>query len=283
VDWGRFEGCFARLDRAQEHCVEFSAEWARYIEGHPAELSVHVEDSGRGTVSIVRYQPPPHRLSLLVGEVLYELRAALDNCLYESAVQYSGQDPPPDEGLLQFPIYDTAESWTRNLYRLRHLSDEHRAMLERIQPYQAQRQDLNCLRILNRLARNDRHRTLHVVGSVLTKGAMLVEAPPGSKVTTQHKVDGVIVSSHGVTEIASFTIEPWTPGQQVDVLAEIELEAEITEMIAERPWGSLDKRLTALHRAVFQYVEGLATYALGWTEPAIDENLSTRSKDATRS
>jgi hypothetical protein len=162
--------------------MEFGAEWARYIEGHPVELSVQVDDSGRGTVSVVRYQPPPHRLSLLVGEFLYELRAALDNCLYETAVQYSGQDPPPGEGLLQFPIYDTAESWTRNLYRLKHLSDEHRAMLERIQPYQAQRQNLNCLRILNRLARNDRHRTLHVVGSVLANGAMLVEAPPGSKV-----------------------------------------------------------------------------------------------------
>jgi hypothetical protein len=110
---------------------------------------------------------------------------------------------------------------------------------------------------------------------------MLVEPPPGSKVITQHKVDGVVVS-HGVTEIASFAIEPWTPGQQVDMLMEIELEVEITEMTAERPWGSLDKRLTALHHAVFEYVEGLAAYALGWTEPITDENLPTR-EDATHS
>jgi hypothetical protein len=46
--------------------------------------------------------------------------------------------------------------------------------------------------------------------------------------------------------------------------------------------GSLDKRLTALHRAVFEYVEGLAAYALGWTEPIIDENLPT-PEDATHS
>jgi hypothetical protein len=56
VNWGRFEGCFARLDRAREHRVEFGAEWARYIEGHPAELSVHVDNSGRGTGSVVRYR-----------------------------------------------------------------------------------------------------------------------------------------------------------------------------------------------------------------------------------
>lgn len=228
-----------------------------------------------GAISIVRHRPPTHRLSLLIGEFLYELRAALDNCLYETAVVYSGQDPPPGDGVLQFPIYDTPESWTRNLYRLRHLSDEHRAMLERVQPYQAELQDLNCLRILNRLARNDRHRTLHVVGSVLAKGAMLVEAPPGSKVIEQHKADRVVVSQ-GATEIASFVIEPWTPGQQVDVLSEIELEVEITEIAAERPWGSLDKRLTALHRAVFEYVEGLAAYALGWTEPVVEESPPAR-------
>lgn len=270
MDWGRFEGCGARLDRALEHRVEFGAEWARYLDGQPAELTYEVDGDGYGTITIVRHEPPPHRLSLLIGEFLYELRAALDNCLYEVAVQHSGQDPPPGEAVLQFPIYDTPQAWTTNLYRLDHLSDEHRAMLERIQPYQAERQDLNCLRIVNRLARNDRHRTLHVVGSILAEGALLVEAPPGSKVIDQRQEDGVIVSE-GITKIASFKIAPWRPGQRIDVYSQIELEVEITEMAAERPWGSLDKRLTALHRVVSEYVAGLAAYTMGWTEPANEQ------------
>lgn len=55
------------------------------------------------------------------------------------------------------------------------------------------------------------------------------------------------------------------------MLSEIELEVEIAEMAGERPWGSLDKRFTALNRAVSKYVEGLAAYAMGWTEPAAEE------------
>lgn len=280
MDWGRFEGCFARLDRAREHRDEFGAEWARYLDGLPAEMTYEVGDNGRGRISIIRHEPPPHRLSLLIGEFLYELRAALDNCLYEVAVQHSGQDPPRGQAVLQFPIYDTPKAWTSNLYRLKHLSDEHREMLERIQPYQAERQDLNCMRILNRLARSDRHRTLHVVGSIVAEGALLVEAPPGSRVTEQHKANGVVVTE-GTTEIASFVIEPWTPGQTVDVYSQIELEVEITEMAAERPWGSLSTRLTALHRAVHEYVVGLAAYAMGWTEPA-DEQADERKAELPR-
>lgn len=238
---------------------------ARYIERRPAEVTYEVDD-GRGRVVVVRHEAPPHRLSLLLGEFMYELRAALDNCLYEVAVRYSGQDPPPGKSALQFPIFETPKAWVDGLWRLKHLSDEHRAMLERIQPYQAQRQGLNCMRLLNRLARNDRRRALHVVGSVVAEGRLLVQAPPSSRVVDQRKADSLLVCT-GVTEIASFRIEPWSPGQQIEVYSQIELEVEIAEMAAERPWGILSARLTALHRAVEEYVVGLAAYELGLTEP----------------
>lgn len=148
VDDGRFEDCWARLDRAVEHCNQFGDEWAAFLEQHPYDVSVRVYDDGRGTVSITRNQSIPRRLPLLIGEFLYELRAALDNCLYKVAVRHSGRNPPPGEGVLPFPIYDDPAAWARNLYRLAHLSAEHREMLERIQPYNAERQGLNCLSIL---------------------------------------------------------------------------------------------------------------------------------------
>lgn len=280
VDWGRFKGCFARLDRAREHYEEFGAEWARYIERRPAEITHEVDEDGRGRVIVVRHEAPPLRLSLLIGEFMYELRAALDNCLYEIAVHYSGQDPPPGESVLQFPIYETPDGWAANVKRLRHLSNEHRTLLERIQPYQAQRRDLNCLRILNRLARTDRHRTLHVVSSVIAEGRLLVQAPPGSRVVDQRKADNVLAGM-GVTEVASFRIDPWSPGQQIEVYPHIELEVEIAEMAAERPWGTLSSRLIALHRAVQEYIVGLAAYQLDLTEPDEPESEHAEATTAT--
>ncbi len=261
----RFTGCWARLDRAREHIHAFGTEWRSFLDQHPYHDYVEVQADGSGSVGIRRDEAIPARLSLILGEFLYEMRAALDNCLFEVAVLHSGKHPPPGAGLLQFPIYDDREAWQRNLFRLKHLSNEHRAMLERIQPFNAERQDLNCLSILNRLARSDRHRTLHLVGAFLVEGRVLIEAPKGSRLLEMRKTDQRVVDREA--EIATFRVSPWTGGQVVDHLPELTLEVEISEMAEDRPWGPLDGRLHAIHRAVSEYIEVLAAYALGMTEP----------------
>jgi hypothetical protein len=263
-----FEGCMHRLNRAVDHRNAFGEAWAEFLEPHPYRLWVQVDDDGNGRVGIKRYAPIPPHLPLLIGEFLYELRAALDNCLYEMAIWHTGQDPPPDDHLLQFPIYDTPAAWKKNLHRLRHLSDEHRTMLERIQPYNAQRQDLNCLRMLNRMAAVDRHRTLHVVGGFLLRGGMLLEAPEGAAIKTTDVRKNVVIDEDAV--IALFRVDPWTPGQEVQMYPDLVLEVEIAEMASDRPWGSLSRRLYALHKAVSEYIEVLAAYAQGFTEPDPD-------------
>jgi len=149
--WERFDSCWARLDRAAEHLHAFGEAWAAFLADHPYRVFIEVNDDGSGVVGIRRERPFPQRLPLLIGEFLYELRATLDNCLYEVAVIHSGQNPPTGASQLQFPIYSTPADWGRNVYRLKHLSDEHRQMLERIQPYQAQRRGLNCLGMVREL------------------------------------------------------------------------------------------------------------------------------------
>ncbi|MDT5258885.1 MAG: hypothetical protein QOD10_3965 [Mycobacterium sp.] len=47
----------------------------------------------------------PVQLSTLFGEWLYLLRAALDGIVYHLAVRDSGQNPPPAERSLQFPVF----------------------------------------------------------------------------------------------------------------------------------------------------------------------------------
>jgi hypothetical protein len=43
--------------------------------------------------------------------------------------------PRPARGALQYPIYDTEQAWTNNLYRLKPLADHHREMLREMQPF----------------------------------------------------------------------------------------------------------------------------------------------------
>jgi hypothetical protein len=124
---------------------------------------------------------------------LYELRATLDNCLYEVAIIHSAQNPPPGASQLQFPIYRKPADWGHNMYRLKHLSDENRQKLERIQPHQAQGPDLNCPRMPNDLARIDRHRSMHLVGACVVGGGLPVEAPPGSETTHSGRVGRPVI------------------------------------------------------------------------------------------
>ena len=216
--WERFASCWARLDRAAEHSHAFGEAWAAFLADHPYRVFVEINDDGSGVVGIRRERPFPQRLPLLIGEFLYELRATLDNCLYEVAVIHSGQTVHRARRL-QFPIYSTPTEWERNLYRLKYLSDEHRQMLECIQPYQAERRDLNCLGMLNELARIDRHRTVHLVCACVVEGGLAVKAPAGSVITGSRRVERPVIDNEG--QIATFIVNPWSPGQQVQLYPDL--------------------------------------------------------------
>lgn len=59
---------------------------------------------------------------------------------------------------LQWPICDTPEAFEKQRPRFKHLRSDLVEALEAIQPYQAELPAWNSLRILNELARVDRHR-----------------------------------------------------------------------------------------------------------------------------
>jgi hypothetical protein len=119
--------------------------------------------------------------------------------------------------------------------------------------------------MLNDLARIDRHRTVHLVGACVVEGGLAVKAPAGWVITGSRRVERPVIDEEG--HIATFVVDPWSPGQQVQLYPDLVLEVEIAEMAVDRPWGSLANRLKALHKAVTEYTTGLAAYALGYTEP----------------
>jgi hypothetical protein len=81
----------ARLDRAEEHYRSFGRIWAEYLDQRPHALERTVDSDGTIVARLRRATPIPAELSVVFGELLYELRAALDNCLYAVAVLVSGR------------------------------------------------------------------------------------------------------------------------------------------------------------------------------------------------
>jgi hypothetical protein len=107
--------------------------------------------------------PVPLRYSILVGETLYNLRAALDYLVYELARHDAGTA----QERTQFPITMTPEKFAgEQRDRLKSLSVEHVAMIEKLQPY-PDRKECEWLADLQKLSNPDKHKTLTAMPTLL--------------------------------------------------------------------------------------------------------------------
>ena len=94
----RFEVSRQRLERAYAHAAQFAQEWNALDKENLYTFRANVNRDGTGSIRMIRVKPIPPLFSLLLGEFLYQLRAALDACIYRAAVlNNGGQDPPPTQ------------------------------------------------------------------------------------------------------------------------------------------------------------------------------------------
>lgn len=122
----------------------------------------------RWTLVINTNEPMPVRISTLFGEWLYLLRAALDGAAYFVAVRDSGNNPPPNERSIYFPIKTDPAKYDSQGHRaaLTALSDSTFAALRAVQPFNAMPDHRsNVLWWVEELARTDRHRQGHALAA----------------------------------------------------------------------------------------------------------------------
>jgi hypothetical protein len=126
----------ARLKRAIAH-LELSAKlWNALAPEDLYIAQVMIDRDGNGRLRIARKNPIPEEHSLLLGEALYQLRSALDACIYQSSVYATGKNPPPDENKLEFPICTDATEFPKLAKRrLFALPQQIQDAIEKMQPY----------------------------------------------------------------------------------------------------------------------------------------------------
>ncbi len=254
----------ARLDRAEELYETLGTAWGEYLEQRPHRLVTKLHSGGRGELLMERVVPMPPELGLTLGEFLYQLRAALDNCLYAVAVIVAGTSPPPGAGALQWPICHTAEAFNQQRYRLKHLRADLIGALETIQPYQAELPAWNSLQLLNDLARVDRHRTLHLVTLVPVDSELIVDFDVIEDVELCAGED-----LHDGGTILTFVFKGNGALRREHIDGNFEFEVELAEVERSmgpsgevmRPWGTLAKRLQSMRQAVLEYAECLVFLA----------------------
>ena len=149
------DGAFARVDRADKHLADLKSKISErecdQIQANPIEADP--DNPGnlllRPTKGVLPIDPI---FGILVGECVYNLRAALDYLVYELAIVDSGHI---QDGT-QFPIESKKEIFTRRAKTwLKGINPTHIAEIEKLQPYNEQ-----WTAVLRDKSNPDKHRLL---------------------------------------------------------------------------------------------------------------------------
>lgn len=127
---------YLKVERARKHLKELDREVRRFVERDPYRLSVEMDPEAGEPV--VRFRQVGDRpigiplgLGLMAGDVIHNLRSALDHVVFQLAI--AGGD---NGDRSQFPIYDDADEFLRDQGRLlKGVVDKERAIIECLQPY----------------------------------------------------------------------------------------------------------------------------------------------------
>jgi hypothetical protein len=168
---------------------------------------LRVERSADGaTYMFVVDEPPalPGHWSVTTGEVIYNLRSALDHAAFELSVIGRGRDLTRQEaGASQFPLYTISNDFEKGApKRLPGVGSDLVALIERVQPYPSRGREHSptlfdeapyWLGVLNRLSNVEKHRHPHlVVHSV--EGASWQQGCPEPTVVIGPIADGRVIA-----------------------------------------------------------------------------------------
>jgi hypothetical protein len=158
------DGARARVARANEHLTNLRQRLAGILRSQEDAI-------------IVEFDPnPPHQIILrrpnetfvetdvgiLIGEIVYNLRTALDYLVFELAKFDSGVS----QDFTQFPIEDTKKgfAWREKRGWLKGINTAHVAAIERLQPYAG----CDWTKTLRDLSNRDKHKGFARIGGSFT-------------------------------------------------------------------------------------------------------------------
>jgi hypothetical protein len=171
---------FLRLDGAKGHIETVERERELFIERKPyrfvrQEKPYEFKHLFRAFI----YEQPPASLRRAVSGVLQDLRNSLDNLAYQLAVLETGQDPPPDEDGVAFPIFLKRKEFRKRSVRpLKNIGTTPCKEIVDLQPFNGAKA-LDPLWILHRLAQDDKHKKPVVVGSAVSNSGIHIKRMSG--------------------------------------------------------------------------------------------------------
>lgn len=180
---GVLRSAWAKWARGVEHqqvLARTSREWAQAGERNRYQRCDNAADRDDEVVRmhwhLAEAAPIPERWGVLLGDVLTNLRAALDHAMWAAVYQHSG--PPARPQVVQFPIVGEAARMTGYRKDLQPLvSPGVWDLVEAVQPHHLDDPQRHPLETLRWASNIDKHRFPHVVARAFqTIGPILVRS-----------------------------------------------------------------------------------------------------------
>ena len=159
------QGAFDRIDRAEERMTDLKLEIHAYGERYANAVTVWPDAQQAAGFRAIHPSAAdtiiPTTISILVGEIIYNLRAALDYLVFELALLDSGREQKKTQFLICNRKDDFTEQWCS---RLKGINEAHVAAIEALQPYRG----CHWTRWLQEISNPDKHQRFTDRGSSAT-------------------------------------------------------------------------------------------------------------------
>jgi len=193
-----------RIARSGQHLSDLARARQVFLQAEERAIIGQFEKESNDYVFRMSGNPPEPEMGVLVGEFAHQLRASLDNLLWQ-VVLLRGDRPGRHT---QFPICSTEQSWKTSQAAIKGVNENDRATIEQVQPFQwgEETPSIHPLARLTWLNNRDKHRLLHVGYAVAAFDPK--QAPPGVE-----DAGGTLLFGKEVPE----NYFPWMPEPTRDV------------------------------------------------------------------
>lgn len=160
------DGIWLKVERSYHQLDALRTEMDRFLESHPYGVAGDFNTETRRLVAYLTIREPcPGVWGVLIGEMVHNLRSALDHLVWQLVIQ-NGETPVLAN---QFPICSDAGMFQRALDRQRlvHVSQLACDLIQSLQPYSTGEGINSPLWQLHEISNFDKHRTLHFAAAHL--------------------------------------------------------------------------------------------------------------------
>jgi hypothetical protein len=196
----RLRDAWLKIERARTHLSSLDSEVTQFGNGTPYPVVTDRDEAGNTVAKVLVAEQPPPRMAAIVGDIVHNLRSALDYVAWQ-LVDANRGNPGKHTS---YPICSTPEKFELSGRAALYRATESAILAVRTsQPFTVDPPDTHPLAILEELDNHDKHRLLHVIAGVVD--AFLVKPPPEMAILVQRPPRRPLVNGDVIATIKSST------------------------------------------------------------------------------